>query len=78
VGGAAPREAAVEKLLENFLHIVELLREIMRPGGLKEWHRVDPREDRRRLRRPIPADSSCYPYHRHLQADQIVHEDDFW
>jgi hypothetical protein len=66
------------KLLDNLLHIVELLRELLRPGGRDEWRRVDPRENRRRLKLPTPKGDSCYPHHPQLTRDQLIDEDEIW
>ena len=64
-------------LLDAVLHVLELVRELMRPGELQEWRRVHPDEEVKLMRGPIPKDSSCYPYHEQLDHEQLVHEDDF-
>jgi len=66
----------LKNLLDTLMHVFELLHELMRPGELGEWHRVDPREEKRLLTRPVPRDSSCYPYHQDLDDAQLVEEDD--
>jgi len=65
------------RVMDYLMHVIELVRELMRPGELGEWHRVDPREERRRLTPPVPKDNSCYPYHQELDDAQLVREDDF-
>jgi len=67
----------MKKLMDYLLHVVELARELARPGELAEWHRIDPRDERRRLTLPIPRDTGCYPYHHRLDEAQLVSEDDF-
>jgi hypothetical protein len=57
------------KVLEFFLHLIELFRQ--RSG--RELHRVDPR---RQLSPGVPQDSSCYPYYRQLDERQLVDETD--
>jgi hypothetical protein len=59
------------KVLEFFLHLIELFRE--RSG--RELHRIDPRPNRR-LSGGVPRDSSCYPYYRQLDDRQLVDEND--
>jgi len=66
----------MEKIVGGFLHIVELLRELSRPGELGEWRRIDPREQSRIMKLPVPKDSSCYPYHVRLEEEQLVDLDD--
>jgi hypothetical protein len=67
----------VKKMLDYLMHIFELMTELRRPGEIKEWHRVSPREEARLMRPRIPKDSSCYPYHADLDRSQLVHPEDF-
>jgi hypothetical protein len=59
------------KVLEFFLHLIELVRD--RPGH--ERHRGDRRAERRR-HLPVPPDPSSYPYYPRLDDRQLVDEDD--
>jgi hypothetical protein len=65
------------KFVNTFLHILELLRELTRPGALKEWRRIDPRDEEKLLKLPAPSGASCYPYHSRLDREQVVYEEDF-
>lgn len=61
----------MRRILDSLLHIVELVRELLRPGEWHEWSL--PKEGS--LEPPIPRDSSCYPYHDRLDPEQLVDEE---
>jgi hypothetical protein len=59
------------QIVEFFLHLMELARELHGEGE----SRVYPR-DEKRLRVPFSADSSCYPHYVHFDQNQAVYEED--